>query len=1012
MGFRAERRRRLLWLQRYKRLLRVVALVIGGVLLTIGVAGAVADDGAGSSDAGGAGGSNGSGWEYRFWAYDNAARNGSALNTMYAWSGWSEWGMTNGVATKATMENVCNNARDTAIATYGGTRADYRSVLVGAFIGNNSDGSGKILYDGMPEYGALWDALNAQWPSLKTQLNANAANFEDYRNDVLYYAQAAMAADAGRSKRVCVVLKYDQPEQNYDLSLSTQAQFTPNAVNAVNAPTLLEGSSGWVRDHVTLNRNGSSLSESVNIQAWLNYNANYGFGSGTKTQQQSQTLSGNSGSYDLNWFTYSTFGMPSGWQKGDYWWDIVASGAHMNGSPRTFGGAGVASERWRVVDRQNAALELSSQAGQALVTGWDQSDLDASKTVTQSTENTVMAGSAVTLTDQVRVSLKDGGENQNLDTNSDGRFDSFHYAVETRLTVNGQTRVKSLNYRGYYRGGSQCAALGAPEVDGDVDVNGCATFGFTPSDFGWSVWPGGSLKFESRLSAVGGKDEGRNAGNVYDLDGACGNDYWGVRSNYGAAYAICLAKGTWTSDRTASENGWSHHQLRLALDTAVTPKDRNDGLLTGDAVTLRLVDDEDNNVYNRVKMNMGGIENLTIPVRGSYWWSPTAGSDGDTVAANALKVCDAQPRNITVGAAGDWKPADGSYSFNVTRANTGGTCANVDDVRLGTGYYTWVWQVVHSDVVNANTGGVQFTNTHFDKQFTFTVEADKLFDWTNELTDTKLGTGPSLTDGWQPATEQTLMRTPWTLALNKHGRIGKEDGSWSPMPAQHASFTLTEIEQSVATSGNAGTIHHAAMKAGGQAVNASTDTNGQLTITGLRDLDPGETRYYRLVENGVDHPMTVPGWDPVLGEVVREAGWVVTVGNTNGSRGVSQLSFDGYEGATQAGSSPAWNETDHLIDQRRQTAATLALVDGTGIPANLDTDTATALGVSKGSGVQNRPTAVLQDLGDTQLANVMTPVTGGIDATAMAVIVATGTLLVGGIVTLLLRRKQDRTRTK
>ncbi len=197
---------------------------------------------------------------------------------MYAWSGWSPWGMTNGVATIATMENVCNNARDTAIATYGGTRGDYRSVLVRAFIGNNSDGSGKILYDGMPAYGALWDALNAQWPSLMTKLKADAADMDGYRQDVKVYAQVAMAADASRSKRVCVVLNQNQPEQNYDLSLSTQAQFTPNASSVVNAPTLLEGSSGWVRDHVTLNRNGSSLSESVDIQAWLNYNANYGWG--------------------------------------------------------------------------------------------------------------------------------------------------------------------------------------------------------------------------------------------------------------------------------------------------------------------------------------------------------------------------------------------------------------------------------------------------------------------------------------------------------------------------------------------------------------------------------------------------------------------------------------------------------------------------------------------------------------------------------------------------------------
>ncbi|WP_156958238.1 hypothetical protein [Bifidobacterium crudilactis] len=694
-------------------------------------------------------------------------------------------------------------------------------------------------------------------------------------------------------------------------------------------------------------------------------------GSATKAQQQSQTLSGNSGSYDLNWFTYSTVGMPSGWQKGDYWWDIVASGDHMNGSPRTFGGAGVASERWRVVDRQNAALQLSSQAGQALVTGWDRSDLDASKTVTQTPENTVMAGSSVTLTDQVRVSLKDGAENQNLDTNSDGRFDSFHYAVETRLTIGGQTRVKSLNYRGYYRGGTQCAALGAPEVDGDVDVNGCATFDFTPSDFGWSVWPGGSLKFESHLSAVGGKDEGRNAGNVYDLDGACGNDCWAVRSNYGAAYAICLAKGDWTSDRAASENGWSHHQLRLALDTAVTPKSRNDGLLTGDEVTLRLVDDEEN--LNRVKLNMSGIENLTIPVRGSYWWSPAMGSEGDTVASNALKVCDAQTRNITVGAAGDWKPDWASYSFNVTRDNASGTCANVDEVRLGTGYYTWVWHVVHSDVTGANTGGVQFTNTHFDKQFTFTVEADKLFDWSAQVTDAKLGTGPSLTDGWQPTTEQTLMRTPFDLKIWKHGRIGKADGAWSDMPAKNAVLTLTRIDPANANADNANLVHDAPQLSGGENVTITLNTEGIGIFTGLKDLDPGEVRYYRLTESDVDVPMRVPGWDPTEQDVVRKAGWLVTVTNTNGSRGASSITLDGYEGNTFKGSSVPWNETDLLVDTRRQTAATRLVVGGTAIPANLGSDNAAALGVSKCSGIQNGTVHVQQDLGDTQLSNVIPP---------------------------------------
>ncbi|MFT8704013.1 hypothetical protein [Bifidobacterium aquikefiricola] len=75
------------------------------------------------------------------------------------------------------------------------------------------------------------------------------------------------------------------------------------------------------------------------------------------------------------------------------------------------------------------------------------------------------AGSSSTLTDRVRVKLlgacgKDvydgGAENKNLDSNCDRMMDTFHFAVETRLTIGGQSRTKFLNYRGYYRGGSTC----------------------------------------------------------------------------------------------------------------------------------------------------------------------------------------------------------------------------------------------------------------------------------------------------------------------------------------------------------------------------------------------------------------------------------------------------------------------------------------------------------------------------------------------------------------------------
>jgi hypothetical protein len=124
----------------------------------------------------------------------------------------------------------------------------------------------------------------------------------------------------------------------------------------------------------------------------------------------------------------------------------------------------------------------------------------------------------------------------------------------------------------------------------------------------------------------------------------------------------------------------------------------------------------------------------------------------------------------------------------------------------------------------------------------------------------------------------------------------------------------------------------------------------------------------------------------------------VKVINTNGTRGVSTLEFTGYEGDTLSGLSVKWNETNLLIDTRRRDRladpATKGLIAGTGIPRDNDrstllpdettveTVTATDLGLSAGSGLQNRPVDVQQDLGDTQLANIIPPDTGGMEGMA------------------------------
>jgi hypothetical protein len=62
---------------------------------------------------------------------------------------------------------------------------------------------------------------------------------------------------------------------------------------------------------------------------------------------------------------------------------------------------------------------------------------------------------------------------------------------------------------------------------------------------------------------------------------------------------------------------------------------------------------------------------------------------------------------------------------------------------------------------------------------------------------------------------------------------------------------------------------------------------------------------------------------------------------------------------------------DYLIDQRRQTGTTPAVITDTSILKNLDTDTVASLVVFQGAGVKNWSNQELQNLGDTQLFNFM-----------------------------------------
>lgn len=949
MGFRVQARKRLRALRLKKRMLRMMAISASALALLTGATAAWAG-GSWSIPSGGGEGNFAAGISFAV-----SVNFGTDANSALT-AAWAEMGIPAGGRLNQTSAQAANaTAKQRCVSEYqgrnpGASEADAgcRMVALGAIIVAN------------PAYpGGMWDGsgigfTNDNWYNGTAAYDGwNDSYVQSYAfryNDVDYTASSKFADGGNKSMNdlfgdtvgstvpslVAIWLSKDQPaEQDYSLSVETQAQRTPNAVDwynlgenqtgtppANNLPTLIEGSSNWVRDRIKFTRSGSTLDENVLNRTTLAYKASGGFGGeATHTLRLPADTPGNPNAWQSlanhdtanpgsdgdnkvdtvthssNAFTYSAFGHTTGWRPGYYWFNNVTKGTHMKGDGDVVGaekktnGDGVTSERWRVLNRHDARLGLESEAGQGLVAQntWDQGALKDS-TVTQSAENTVYAGSSSTLTDRVRVKLlgacgqtvfEGGVENSELDSDCDKKMDTFHFAVTTKLTFPGQKKSngdpaevsKSLNYRSYHVSGNQCAPLGQSEnADGDVDYIkvgameqsvGCATFGFSHSDFGWSVWPSGNFTFTSAITATGCKGaEGLNGAKAVE---SCGTNRDLVRSSAAGMYAICLRVNEWTSADAASENGYLQPQMRLAVSTSKTRATASDGLITGDNVTVRLVDDEDNAAFNRyLERPTDIISGLTIPVQGSYYWTPSEGTAATKTPANAKLVCQATPRYLKRDATAtdpatydvNWNAGASSVTFNVTRASVGGSCASADTKLLGTGHYTWVWYVPVDRLHELNQDTISIESTVRENTFTFTeLDPAKLFDVSaahdsdtgttsgKTVTDTRVHPTTIYSDGWQPATEQTQMNTPWTFTLYKHGRIGKADGTWSMLPAKNAKLDLVEIDAGIATSGNVDTIHNASVKTGGQNIRAIElpGVAGHYQFQGLTDLEPEET---------------------------------------------------------------------------------------------------------------------------------------------------------------------------
>lgn len=260
---------------------------------------AMAIGGGAGATTGGSTGTSGGGEEYRWWAYDNAERTGNAIeDSMKKWSEWVDVVVndaTNRYSIDANFNNgstgACDLAYTDAIRNFpttdghASTRADFRIVLVGTFLGNATAGeAGKTIYLGKPRNGKLQEALDNSWDSLKTGLQAEASDRDAYLKYVYNLAKGQATSNGGDVSHVCVVLNKEQPETAVMPHTSANPQGTVSAgrqnVSDTTTFTKRDGTTP-----ATINKDGT-LSANLHYKGGRFVGADIPAGTGDKALKQ------------------------------------------------------------------------------------------------------------------------------------------------------------------------------------------------------------------------------------------------------------------------------------------------------------------------------------------------------------------------------------------------------------------------------------------------------------------------------------------------------------------------------------------------------------------------------------------------------------------------------------------------------------------------------------------------------------------------------------------------------
>lgn len=523
-----------------------------------------------------------------------------------------------------------------------------------------------------------------------------------------------------------------------------------------------------------------------------------------------------SGTHTSPAFAPSDFGWKV-WPGGVYWFDVslaryddgrfVAKATDHWGSPTS---GHFSSEGWKAAKSVSVVPTLSSRADQGFSGSWDQSEITTSGVFNPGKDGLLVEGGSQRLTDRVRLELTASDGRRDWDINGDGRFDDrLRLSVRTTMHMAGKSVSKVIDFASYR---SSAHAAGGEE-----------TFAFVPADFGWKVWPAGDFWFTSRVDGVKGASVAAGL--------ACSSGDPALVGRSGDAL-ICLKD--WqrdTSAKVAAENGTIAPRVQPDLDSQVAQRERTDGRLPADTVTVRL--DK-------------RVSGLNVTARAEVYWTPGT-SDKDRKLIGTTSPLRFSADSFKDGVAQARYDPDRDEAMKGVQG------------RIGTGWTTYVWRIDKADLLGQTL--TYAWNWHGGGK--------PLLQRMNYPSDTLLvGMPDRVSDGWQPDSEQSEQLAEWQTSVNKIAYVGgSSEGVWRD---QHpAAGAVLELRETTDATGKADAP-------GSKAVTITLNEQGNADLP-RQTICAGQTRYYRLRETSAPEPFQIPRGN---------AFWMLTVRNETGARGV------------------------------------------------------------------------------------------------------------------------------